>query len=73
MTLETKYDVGQTVWFVDETAWGNLVRPAVIRGISFYGECVQYDLIGYHMPDEDKLFPTKELADEECARRDSSD
>ena len=64
MTIETKFDIGQEVWFI----LGNKARQGIILGITF--NKVGHTLIGYHYNvqvgvshgsfNESDLFPTKE-------------
>ena len=64
MTIETKYNIGDEVWFI----LGNKARKGIILGIIF--NKVGHSLIGYHYSvqigmshgsfNEPDLFPTKE-------------
>ena len=67
MTIETKYNIGDKVWFIDD----NKVKSATIITIGVFVErdmnsqyvsnSVQYNLYDFPYPYiENQLFPTKE-------------
>lgn len=81
MRIDTKYDVGQTVWLIEkcysqsedgtECVWGvagHMTFDNIIYGEGF----ILYGNMGeecWDTEDEADLFPTKEEAQAECDRR----
>lgn len=60
MTIETKYNIGQEVWF---TTFNKRPASAKINGIKITGSknhLIEYQFLDYGARFENSLFPTKE-------------
>lgn len=57
MTIETKYNIGDEVWFMFQ----GKVQSGYIVSITIYGDCIIYNMRAYCLSfKESLLFPTKE-------------
>ena len=67
MKIETKFDIGQEVYYIDSWLEGGEIfteiRPMIVREIKIEKNKISYNSDLYYYP-EDKLFATREEAEQ---------